>query len=64
VPDSIREALIARTGPYVPYLGIAESVEHPPDAELADRIDNAFLSIEQCNRALVKAVTVREVAAA
>ncbi len=63
VPDSIREALVARTGPYVSYLGIAESVEHPPDEELARRIDDALLSIEQCNRALVKAVTVREVAA-
>ena len=64
VPDSIREALIGRTGPYAPYLGVAEAVERKPDDKLADQLDNAFVTIESCNRALVKAVTVRELAAA
>ncbi len=64
VPDSIREALIGRTGPYAPYLGVAEAVERKPDDKLAHQLDNAFVTIESCNRALVKAVTVRELAAA
>ncbi len=64
VPDNIREALLERTGPYAAYLGVAESVEHAPDAGLARRLDDAFVTVDQCNRALVKAVTVREVATA
>ena len=64
VPSSIREALIERTGPFTPYLNVAEAVERPPDRKLADSLDNALLSVEQCNRALIKAVTVRELAAA
>ena len=46
--------------------GISASmpVEGAPDQQLADRLDQALVSIEQCNRALVKAVTVREFAAA
>jgi len=64
VPDSIRDALIGRTGPYAPYLGVAEAVERKPDDKLADRLDDAFVTVEACNRALVKAVTVRELAAA
>jgi EAL and modified HD-GYP domain-containing signal transduction protein len=64
VPDNIREALLERTGPYAAYLGVAESVEHAPDAGLARQLDDAFVSVDQCNRALVKAVTVKEVAAA
>ena len=64
VRDSIREALLDRSGPFTAYLGVAEAVEGAPDQQLADRLDQALVSIEQCNRALVKAVTVREFAAA
>ncbi len=64
VPSGIREALIERTGPFTPYLSVAEAVERAPDKALADSLDNALLSIEQCNKALVKAVTVRELASA
>lgn len=62
VPSSIREALIDRVGPFTPYLSVAEAVERAPDRRLADCLDNALLTVDQCNRALVKAVTVREMA--
>jgi c-di-GMP phosphodiesterase len=64
VPDSIREALLGRSGPHGAWLDVAESIERAPDRQLADRLDHAFVTVEQCNRALVKAVTVKEVAAA
>jgi EAL and modified HD-GYP domain-containing signal transduction protein len=60
VAEPIRDALISRNGPHAAYLAVAESVEHAPDVSLADRLDEALVSAEQCNRALVRAVTVRE----
>ncbi len=64
VAEPIRDALISGVGPHAAYLAVAEAVEHAPDAKLSDRLDDALVSAEQCNRALVRAVTVREAAPA
>ena len=63
VAEGIREALIERTGPYAAYLRVAEAVEREPDGHLVECLDHALVSVEQCNRALIKAVTVKEVVA-
>ncbi len=64
VTEPIRDALLHGAGPHATYLRVAQSVERPPDASLSSRLDEAFVTIEQCNRSLVKAVTVRDLAAA
>jgi EAL and modified HD-GYP domain-containing signal transduction protein len=56
VPERVQEALVERRGPYVPYLGIAESIEQGPSADLPDKLLNAVMSVEQCNQAVVGAL--------
>lgn len=60
VAEGIREALVERNGPYAAYLGVAEAVEREPGEALHGCLDRVLVSIEHCNRALIKAITVKE----
>lgn len=62
VPDSIREALLGGTGQLAPYLRLAQALERLPGAHLLECLDEAFISLEQCNQALIQAVSVKEIA--
>lgn len=60
VPPRVQETLVERTGPYMPYLAIAQAIEQGPTADLPDRLDAAVMSIEQCNEAVVKALLTQD----
>ena len=53
VPENVHETLVSRSGPYMPYLRIAENVERGPTPELEDLLGEAVLSQQQCNQALL-----------
>ena len=62
VPDNVHETLVTRSGPYMPYLRIAENVERGPDPALEDQLTDAVLSIEQCNQAMFRTLTMPDLA--
>lgn len=57
VPERVRETLVARRGPYIPYLRLVESIEKGPDPQLPSRLDDCVLSLAQCNHAVLRALT-------
>ena len=58
VPDNVHETLVTRSGPYMPYLRIAENIERGPTPELEELLAGAVLSLEQCNAAIVKTLAM------
>lgn len=60
VREEIRDALLDRGGPFGAYLGIAEAVEREPGPQLLGLLDATLVSVERCNRALIRAITARE----
>ncbi|MFT4099889.1 MAG: HDOD domain-containing protein [Burkholderiaceae bacterium] len=64
VPESVTDALVARSGPYAPYVRIAELVEQGPSLRLPDELLGALLSTEQCNRAVMQALLTPDLLAA
>ena len=46
------------------YLRVAQALERPPDAHLLECLDDAFITLEQCNQALIQAVCVKDIASA
>ncbi len=64
VPERVRETLVERRGPYAPYLEVVKAIELGPDPLLHERLDDCVMSIEQCNRALLRALTAPDLLAA
>ena len=64
VPERVRETLVARRGPYIPYLRLVESIEKGPDPQLPSRLDDCVLSLAQCNHAVLRALTAPDLLAA
>lgn len=64
VPDNVYETLVSNSGPYVPYLRIAENIERGPDARLEGQLADAVLSLDQCNQAMLKTLTMPDLAKA
>lgn len=62
VPENVHETLVSRTGPYMPYLRIAENVERGPTPELEDLLVDAVLSQQQCNQALLTTLAMPDLA--
>lgn len=56
VPERVYEALTSRTGPYAAYVAIAQAIEQGPSASLPDQLTDAVMSMEQCNRAVMRAL--------
>ncbi|MGE3861394.1 MAG: EAL and HDOD domain-containing protein [Burkholderiaceae bacterium] len=64
VPERVRETLVTGRGAYAPYLKVVESIESGPDASLRDRLDDCVMSLEQCNRAVLSALTAPDLVGA
>lgn len=64
VPERVRETLVDKNGPYAPYLRIAETIEQGPNPALVDQLGDCVLSLEQCNEALMRALTAPDLATA
>jgi EAL and modified HD-GYP domain-containing signal transduction protein len=56
IPESVYEALVNRSGPLFPYLNVAAALEQSVDRSVQDAIDDAFISLEDCNLALLSAL--------
>jgi EAL and modified HD-GYP domain-containing signal transduction protein len=56
VPEAVKAALVDADGPHALYLAIAQAVEQGPSLDLTDHLDAALLSVEQCNRAALRAL--------
>jgi len=64
VPERVRETLVERRGPYMPYLRVVESIENGPDPRLPERLDDCVMSLAQCNYAVMRALTAPDLLAA
>lgn len=56
LPDAISEALISGTGPYAPFLALAQAGEQADVARFSARIDELQLAPEAVNRAQLEAL--------
>lgn len=64
VPERVQETLVDRTGPYAQYLSIVEALEQGPSTHLPDLLADAVMSVEQCNHALVAALSTTDLVSA
>jgi EAL and modified HD-GYP domain-containing signal transduction protein len=64
VPERVHETLVERSGPYLPYLKVVESIENGPDPELQSRLDDCVMSLSHCNNAVMRALTAPDLVAA
>ncbi|MCD6681978.1 MAG: HDOD domain-containing protein [Burkholderiaceae bacterium] len=63
VPERVHETLVERSGPYLPYLKVVESIENGPDHELQSRLDDCVMSLSHCNQAVMRALTAPDLVA-
>ncbi|MEZ5739455.1 MAG: HDOD domain-containing protein [Burkholderiaceae bacterium] len=56
IPTSVHEALVEGTGPFMPYLKVAQAMELPAGPGIQDALDNALISLRDCNQTLIKAL--------
>lgn len=64
VPERVRETLVERRGPYMPYLKVVESIETGPDPRLPERLDDCVMSLAHCNQSILHALTAPDLLAA
>lgn len=60
VPESVYDTLVHRTGQYVPYLKIVESIEQGPDPKLPEALDTCLMTLGDCNRAVLRTLQAPE----
>jgi len=63
VPDRVRETLVERRGPYVPYLRLLEAIERGPGTALQRAVHACSISLEHCNRAVLRALSAPDLVA-
>jgi len=63
VPERVRETLIEGRGTYAPYLEVVRAIERGPDPALRERLDDCVLSLQQCNEAVLHALTAPDLLA-
>ncbi len=64
VPARVCETLLEGRGPYAPYLRVVELLERGPDSRLQESLDACVMSLEHCNRAVLRALTTQDLIAA
>ena len=57
VSDLVREAVISRSGPYVPYLELAAALEYPGMAAVPVLCEAQEIDIADVNRALLRVLS-------
>lgn len=60
VPDLVRQALVHRSGRFMPYLRIAEAVENGADTALAAALQECAQTLPGCNRAVLRTLQAQE----
>jgi len=60
VPQSVQQALVHRTGRFMPYLRIAEAVEHGADPALPVALQECLTTLGDCNRAVLRTLRAQE----
>lgn len=60
VPERVHETLLSSSGPYRPYLDVVDAVENGPSPALMDRLTFCLVSLDRCNDAVMRALTVPE----
>ncbi|MCL4183809.1 MAG: HDOD domain-containing protein [Burkholderiaceae bacterium] len=63
VPERVRETLMEGRGAYAPYLEVVRAIERGPDPVLRERLDDCVLSLQQCNEAILHALTAPDLVA-
>ncbi len=56
VPDSVRQALVDRTGPYQPFLEVVRAVENESLFDVRDSAERLLLGVGEINRAVLRAL--------
>ncbi|MFO1300940.1 MAG: HDOD domain-containing protein [Burkholderiaceae bacterium] len=64
VPARVRETLVERRGPYVAYLEAIEAIERGPGMSLERAVHACSISLEQCNHAVLRALSAPDLVAA
>lgn len=64
VPARVRETLIERRGPYAPYLEAIEAFERGPGVALERAVNACAMPLEQCNHAVLRALSAPDLVAA
>lgn len=64
VPARVRETLVERRGPYAAYLGAIEALERGPGISLERAVHACSISLEQCNHAVLRALSAPDLIAA
>jgi EAL and modified HD-GYP domain-containing signal transduction protein len=60
VPQSVRQALVDRSGPLVTYLGLAEAIEAGSDGSLLAAVEKCGMTLADCNRAILRTLGTPE----
>jgi EAL and modified HD-GYP domain-containing signal transduction protein len=63
VPDRVRETLVEQRGPYLPYLRLLEAIEREPGTALMRAVHACSISLEDCNRAVLHALSAPDLIA-
>ena len=56
VPERVRQALVAETGPFQPYLDVVRAVESESLFEFREAADKLMMSVNEINRAQLRAL--------
>lgn len=64
VPARVRETLVERRGPYAAYLEAIEALERGPGVSLERAVHACSISLEQCNHAVLRALSAPDLIAA
>lgn len=56
VPERVRQALVAGSGPCVPHLALARALESGARTDIREAADQAFMGMDEVNAALLRAL--------
>jgi c-di-GMP phosphodiesterase len=56
VPERVREALVAQTGPFAPYLDLVRAIENEALFDIRECADRVFMGMFEINSAVLRAL--------